>query len=95
MSEAYPKEGGNLPGQGELDFESALDKLFLVMRVTWGGKFQSKFVVALTAEQAIEASGAFTPDQGERVSVAAVEWMKLRADRHDFNYRWKERVSRN
>jgi hypothetical protein len=92
---AYPTEGGNLPGQGELDFESAIEKLFLVMRVTWGGKFQSKFVIALSAEQAIELSQGEPTSQGERVSIAAVEWSKLRDDRHAFNYKWKERISRN
>lgn len=74
---AYPTPGGFLPDQGDLNFDLPDQDLFLVVRVEWMGRAQSKFVVATDAATAVKLSGALDADQGKRISVSAIQWSEL------------------
>lgn len=91
----YPREGGFLPDQEELDFNLPVDEIYLVIRLEWGGKFQSKFVIAPDASTALQISRAIEGTETKNISVAVVAWVDLMAQQNRVHDNWKELTRRN
>jgi hypothetical protein len=76
----------------ELDFNFETDEVFLVVMTEWGGKAQSKFLLAPDADTAVKLAAPQHPPTVANVSYCAASWSSLIERKREFE---RERNRRN